>query len=157
MNQLPHESTASATKGIWFVFTDGDDIIRASGSCWTGLDHVYFNDQLVVQAIKRHNHYAFHRNGHNYQVHLCTRSLMHGHLRCTLNKDGKRIGAFSSRRRKFINTRPALTHISVGVLLGLTAGLLPTPGWFGWIFIFASLAITIMSSIKTDQFIVESI
>lgn len=155
MATLPTQSSASASKGIWFVFWCNGNIVRAWGSCWTGVEQIYFNDELVLTSWKRDDHYVFRRDGHEYQIYFCTRSVAQGKIRCRLYQDGVKIGAYHSKRRKVLNMRPTFAHLYAALGAGLVAGLLAMPAWFGLVFIVFSFLITILTAAKTDDFIIE--
>lgn len=155
MAQLPSQSSASVSKGIWFVFQCNGNIVRAWGSCWTGVERIYFNDELVMESWKRDDHYIFQRQGHEYQIFFCTRSVAQGKIRCRLYQDGTQVGAYHSKRRKVLNMRPTIAHLASGLGIGLLAGLLSMPPWFGLVFIVFSFIITLLTTAKTDNFIIE--
>ena len=157
MQNLPTHSSASASKGMWFVFRDRDDTIRTWGSCWTGLERVYFNDQLVAESFKRDDCYVFQHKGHEYQIEFCTRSVAIGRIACSLYKDKQKIGAYNSKRRKVLNVRPTYAYLFAGLGLGLIGGLLNMPPWFIIVLIATSLAITLLTCAKKDQFIIEQV
>lgn len=151
------QSKASIRYGTWFVFNDGDDVIRAHGSCWTGIDRIYFNNDTVIQPYKRNNRYVFIRNNNKYQVVFCRHSVSQGQLRCTLFKNGEKIGDIRSKRLRILNFRPTLLHILTALGLGLLSGIADAPQWTGWFFVTASIALTLITSIKSDTFTVERI
>lgn len=152
---LPEQSRASASKGMWFVFHDGPNVIRAWGSYWTGLERIYFNDDLVVYSAERAEQFDFYHEGNHYRLEFCTRSVAIGQLRCTFIKDGEVISVLRSKRRKVLNVRPIYAHIAVCFAFGVSAGALNLPIWAGVVFIMASCLITLLSNAKTDKFDIE--
>ena len=42
-----------------------------------------------------------------------------------------------------------------GLLVGLIGGLLNMPAWFGVVFIFISLSLTLLTTAKSEDFIIE--
>lgn len=156
MTRLPEQSSASATKGMWFVFAEGGNKIRAWGSCWTGLERVYFNDEMVAQSFKRDNVYVFRHGRDEFQVDFCTRSVSEGKIQCSLHKNGEPVGMFKSKRRRLLNARPILIHLGASLGIGIGAGYMPIPSWFGWVFVVMSLLITLLANAKTDEFVIEN-
>lgn len=142
---------------MWFVFKDGPHFIRAWASYWIGLECIYFGEEQIAQTQKREDNFNFEKYGASYRIEFCTRSVSLGHVRCALYKNGSHIQTISSKRRKVLNTRPVLVHIGAGVILGTLMGLLHLPAWAGITFIMLSLIITLLTSAKKDDFVIEHI
>lgn len=155
MTPLPIQSRASATKGLWFVFKDGEHFIRAWGSYWTGIERIYFDEQLVLHSPTRAQAYEFTRAANHYRVEFCNQSVAIGQLHCAFYKNGQLHSSVRSKRRKVINIRPIYAHIGACLGFGLAAGLLHLPPWSGFICIMLSFAITVLSNAKKDDFIIE--
>lgn len=119
------------------------------------MEQIYFNNELVLTSWRRDDHYVFRRDGHEYQIYFCTRSVAQGKIRCWLYQDGVKIGVYHSRRRKVLNMRPTFAHLYAALGAGFIAGLLAMPAWFGLVFIVFSFLITILTAAKTDDFIIE--
>lgn len=157
LQSLPASSNASLSKGMWYVFYDGNDIIRAWGSGWTGLERVYFNDELVV----RHHHFkrlesvSFEKNNHRYQIQCFSTSLQKWQAHCSFWRDGKKQCTLKCKRRKLFNVRPTAAHMTIGLVGGLISGALQAPVLFGVLFIFMSLSLTLLTTAKTDDFVIE--
>lgn len=157
MEALPENSSASVSKGIYIVFEDGDNRIAACGSCWSGFDHVFFNNRLVALPQKGEGTYGFSQNGHYYRIQYDTSGLPSVHFQCRLYKDGQIIGEIKSTRLKILNIRPSLVHLVAGLSFGLLTGLVQAPAWFALIFISSALALTLLSCVKTDRFAIKQI
>jgi hypothetical protein len=156
-NELPNSSCASLSKGMWYVFHDGQNTIRAWGPGWSGLERIYFNDKMLTHdhTRRRVEDFAFEQDGHRYRVQ-CSNNLWHKwQVHCSVWKDGQPVCTLKCRRRKIFNVRPSLAHLTAGLLAGLIAGLLKMPPWFGVMFIFISLSLTLLTTAKTEDFIIE--
>jgi hypothetical protein len=156
-NELPDNSCASLSKGMWYVFHDGHNTIRAWGPGWSGLERVYFNDHILANCHhrKRVEEFAFERDGHSYRVH-CSNSMRHKwQVHCSFWKDDQPVCTLKCRRRKIFNIRPTFAHLVAGLLVGLIGGILKMPPWFGVMFIFMSIGLTLLSTAKTEDFIIE--
>ena len=152
---LPDVSRASATKGLWLVFKDDDRIIRAWGSYWTGLERIFVNDQLILSSPTRGEVFQFEYDNDQYRIEFSTKSVAMGQLHCCFFKNGTLLSELHSKRRKIINIRPIVAHITTCVGFGFTAGLLQFPVWSGLFFITLSFGVTLLSNAKTDTFIIE--
>ena len=154
---LPSLSNANVNEGMWYVFHDGDTVIRAWGSSWIGFERIYFNDVILdrYSSSQRQDEYCFARNGHLYRIHCQTNNTQRWQVECELWKDGECIQVIKCRRRKLLNVRPTLAHLWVGLTAGLISGLMNMPWWFGIIFIFASINTTLLTTAKTGKFIFE--
>lgn len=142
---------------MWYVFHDGENVIRAWGSGWTGLERVYFNDELVA----RHHHcqhlesISFEKNNHHYRIQCFSTSMQKWQARCEFLRDGKTLCALKCKRRKIFNVRPTTAHLTVGLVVGLIGGVLHAPAIFGVLFIFLSLSLTLLTTAKTEDFVIE--
>lgn len=157
-NTLPALSNANITEGMWYVFYDGDNVIRAWGSSWTGFERVYYND-IILQSYScgsRREQCSFKKNDHFYQIRCKTKNLQRWQVECELWKDRKIVQVIKCKRRKLWNIRPTLAHLWVGLGAGLISGVMKVPGWFGIIFVFVVLATTLLTTAKTGDFIFES-
>ena len=154
---LPDTSSASISKGMWYVFHDGQNTIRAWGSGWTGLERIYFNDQMLADCkhLKRVEQFAFEQEGHLYKVQCSNSNLQKWQVHCSFWKDGHLVCTLKCKRRKVFNVRPTFAHLAAGLLVGVIGGVLKMPAWFGIVFIFISLSLTLLTTAKTDDFIIE--
>ncbi|MCR6650689.1 MAG: hypothetical protein NVV73_03925 [Cellvibrionaceae bacterium] len=145
------------SKGMWYVFHDGDNMIRAWGSGWTGLERVYFNDELVA----RHSHLArmesvcFERGPHRYRIQCLNTSLQKWQAHCFFWRDDLKLCELKCKRKKVFNVRPTMVHLVLGMAVGLAGGALHAPAILGVVFIFLSLSITLLTTAKTEDFIIE--
>lgn len=155
--RLPVWSNASIDEGMWYVFRDGDHIIRAWGSSWTRLKRVYIDDIVVhrYDSGRHREHYAFASDGQIYRIHCRTKNLQRWQVECELWKNDQLVQVIRCKRRKLWNLRPTLAHLSVGLAAGIIGGMLRMPWWFGIVFIFASLTTTLLTTAKTDRFVFE--
>jgi len=154
---LPAVSNASLSKGMWYVFHDGNNVIRAWGSDWTGLERVYFNDEVVA----RHNHLTrmesicFEKDHHQYRIQCTSTSLQKWQAHCVFWRDDIKLCSLKCKRRKIFNIRPTMAHMVVGLTVGLVGGVLQAPAIFGIVFIFLSLSLTLLTTAKTEDFVIE--
>lgn len=154
---LPSASNASLSKGMWYVFHDGDNVIRAWGSGWTGLERVYFNDELVARHphFKRLESICFEKNNHQYRIQCFSTSLQKWQARCVFWRDNEKLCAMKCKRRKIFNVRPTMAHLLAGLIVGLIGGALHAPVIFAVLFIFISLSLTLLTTAKTEDFVFE--
>ena len=154
---LPEHSNASLSKGMWYVFHDGADVIRAWGSGWAGLERIYFNDELV----SRHNHLSrlesmsFEKRNHRYRIECVSTSLQKWQAHCVFWRDDVKLCSLKCKRRKIFDVRPTMAHLVVGLIVGLIGGMLQAPAIFGILFIFLSLSLTLLTTAKTEDFVIE--
>jgi hypothetical protein len=154
---LPSVSTANANNGMWYVFRDGGDVIRAWGSDWMGLERIYFNDQLLVVGnhLKRVDQVSFQHSEHHYELR-CRHYESHRWLvRCTLIKNGVQLYSIRCKRKRLFDIRPTFAHLVAGLAAGILAGLIKAPAWSGIGFIFFALSLTLLTLAKTDDFVIE--
>lgn len=154
---LPSFSVASVSKGMWYVFEDGPNQIRAWGSSWLGLERVYFN-QTIVQHwshLKRKEQYHFSVNGDEYRIECFTKNYEKWQVECILWKNNVKIDGLRCRRKKIVNIRPTLAHLYAGITAGIIGGLFNLPFWYGIVFIFFSMSLTLITTAKTGTFIFE--
>ncbi|MBC6907243.1 hypothetical protein DWB84_17525 [Saccharophagus sp. K07] len=142
---------------MWYVFNDGNNTIRAWGSSWTGLERVYFNDDLIARSnhFKRLEQIIFERDGHQYRIQCSSTSIQKWQVRCTLWRDDQKIASLKCKRRKVFNIRPSLAHLLAGIMVGILGGLLDTPAIFGILFIVISIIVTLVTTMKTSDFVIE--
>lgn len=154
---LPASSNASLSKGMWYVFHDGDNVIRAWGSGWAGLEQVYFNDELVAKnhLYKRLESVNFEKNNRHYHIQCTNTSLQKWQAHCVFWRDGEKLCTLKCKRRKIFNVRPTMAHMTAGLVAGLIGGVLQPPAVFGVLFIFLSLSLTLLTTAKTDDFVIE--
>lgn len=154
---LPSASNASLSKGMWYVFRDGENVIRAWGSGWTGLERVYFNDQLVVRHshFKRPDSIHFEKDNHRYRIQCSNTNSQKWQARCDFWRDGEKVCTMKCRRRKIFDVRPTMAHLVAGLVTGLIGGALHAPALFGVFFIFLSLSLTLLTTAKTEDFVFE--
>jgi hypothetical protein len=156
-NELPAVSNASLSKGMWYVFHDGNNVIRAWGSSWTGLERVYFNDELIARHshLERIESVCFEKGQHRYRIQCISANLQKWQARCIFWRDENKLCALNCKRRKMFNIRPTTAHLTVGLCFGLLGGILQAPALLGVVFIFLSLSLTLLTTAKTADFIIE--
>lgn len=154
---LPQLSNADANHGMWYVFRDGEDVIRAWGSSWTRLEQIYYGNVILKRYpnTRRRGQYSFSKNGHHYRIDCNTGSVQRWQVECELWKDDKLVQVIKCKRRKLWNLRPTFAHLLVGLVTGIVGGVMAMPWWFGIVFIFASLTTILLTTAKTDQIIFE--
>jgi hypothetical protein len=156
-NTLPAVSSASLSKGMWYVFHDGNNVIRAWGSGWAGLERVYFNDELVTRhnQLTRLESICFKKGQHKYLIQCTSNSMQKWQASCVFWRDDVKLCSLKCRRRKVFNIRPTTAHLSAGLCVGLLGGMLHAPAIFGILFVFLSLSLTLLTTAKTEDFIIE--
>jgi len=154
---LPENSCASLSKGMWYVFHDGQNTIRAWGPGWSGLERIYFNDHMLTKGRhrKRVEEFMFEQEGHRYRVQCSSSNRHRWQVHCSFWKDDLPVCTLKCRRRKILNMRPTFAHLTAGLLAGLIGGIFKMPPWFGVIFIFISISLTLLTTAKTEDFIIE--
>lgn len=139
------------------MFSDGEHRVLAWGSYWTGLERIYFDDELVLQSSTREEVFEFQRNNTRYRIEFCPHSIAIGQLRCAFFRDGELLSSLRSKRKKIINIRPVYAHIAACIIFGVLAGLAHLPLWAGFLSIMISFALTLLSNAKADEFIIEEL
>jgi hypothetical protein len=139
MKTLPSGSTGSFTKGLWFLHIDGNNEIKAWGSCINGKEEVYLNDSLVSENRNIHfkNEHTFNDKEDQYKVKFIVTNMMKGELECQFYKNNLLLKAYKSEFT--INRKKLRTVIIPCVIFGALAGLFTFPVEY-W-FIFLSLAL----------------
>ena len=135
MNPLPDASTASVTKGVWFVFPVGTSTIKVWCSGWTGMERVYADGALVSEhrSLRRSSTHTFAVADEEYTVAFQTISLLPLHMECSLLKDGQAKQAYLlkfARRTPlsaayFLRTAFSGANVLIGVAAGLCLHLPP--------------------------------
>lgn len=91
MEKLPEISEASISKGMWFVWNDGSNIVRVWGSGISGKEKIYLNDTLVSERrmLKTNSEYEFEDSNRNlYGVSINVANLQ-GKVECQFKKNGE--------------------------------------------------------------------
>jgi hypothetical protein len=142
---------------MWYVVHDGSNVIRAWGSGWAGLERIYFNDELVARhnQLTRLESICFEKDQHQYRIQCTSTSLQKWQARCVFWRDNVKLCSLKCRRRKIFNIRPTTAHLSAGLIVGLVGGALHAPAIFGILFVFLSLSLTLLTTAKTEDFIIE--
>lgn len=154
---LPHFPSASTKHGMWYVFHDGPNTIRAWGSHWLGLERVYFNDKLLEHwtHLKRRDHYSFNVGGNEYHIQCVNSSENRWQVECLLWRNDEKIDGWVCRRKKLLDIAPTIAYLYAGIFTGMLGGLFNMPVWYGLFFIFLVMIITLVATAKTDRFVFE--
>lgn len=155
--RLPLSPSASTKHGMWYVFHDGTNTIRAWGSHWMGLERIYFNDKLLKHwgHLKKRDEYAFCINGREYRIQCVKSSESRWQVECLLWCNGVKVDGWICRRKRLLNLSPTLAYLYAGIITGMIGGLFKLPPWNGVFFLFLMLLITLVASAKTDRFVFE--
>lgn len=97
---IPQKSESSIKNGIWFIHNDGPNAIQVWGSCFSGKEKVYFNNELVSdqRSVKMQSVHKFEdKNGKNYEVEIKTNSLLKGELECIIKKEDGVLKRFNTK------------------------------------------------------------
>ncbi len=99
MQELPDKSGGGLLRGVWFVFQDGSDVIRAWSSGLTGMERVYVNDELVSQkrSAGLKSEHEFSINGDQFKISFNVISVLKGELLCSLGKNNTMIKKLRTR------------------------------------------------------------
>lgn len=154
---LPDLPTASIDKGLWFVFRDGPNLIRAWGATWVGIEKVYFNNHLIQQYdhLKKQEQYCFSIEGQEYRIQCRANPNIKWQVECLLWRNGSVLESLQCRRRKLVGLRPTHAHLYLCIILGIAAGLFNMPATFGIVFVGASIILTLLTTVKTKNFTFE--
>jgi hypothetical protein len=139
MKPLPSGSTGSFTKGLWFVHTDGSNVIKAWASGMNGKQEVYLNDSLVSESRNIHlkNEHTFNDQNDQYKVDIIVTNIRKGELECQFYKNNLLLKAYKSEFA--INRKKLKAVIMSCAIFGVLAGLFTFPVAY-W-FVFLSLAL----------------
>lgn len=154
---LPQTPTASLNRGMWYVFHDGPNVIRAWGSTWVGLEKIYFNNQLIDSCtkLKRTKQHMFSIGDRKYLIKCITHAQLKWQAECQLWRNGSLLDGLRCKRKKVLELRPTLAHVYLGILLGILGGLLDMPVLYGIVFVGTSIILTLLSTAKTEEFVFE--
>ena len=97
MYTIPTTSQASTFKGFWFIFRDGDTIIAAHGSSWSGRERLFINNELISEqrTYRKRSIHPFIFAEDLYEVVFeVPRQIFWLELKCSLSKNGICIGRF---------------------------------------------------------------
>jgi len=127
MKETKNQNKVTLKKGYIYMFKDGEDDIMARCSAWSGMEEIYFNDDLVSK--KRNlgitSHHQFNVNNHNYKMTFQVKSLLRGCIVCTVNKDSNLIG---SEEKTYYESNVGklswylLLFLGLGIIVGYLAG-----------------------------------
>jgi hypothetical protein len=96
----PEKSQASIKEGIWYVFEDGNNIIKLWCSSLSGKEKLYLNEKLISEkrSMRMTNEYSFKDDsGLNYSLILKTTNLLKGHIVCRLERNGEHVRTIKSK------------------------------------------------------------
>jgi len=117
---------------MWFVFHDGEHIIRAWGSSFSGLERVYVDDEVVSEQrnLKRSSGHAFAIDSDRYVVRFVVVNLLKGQLNCRLLKNGDLLKSIVSGYvgTMFSFSGFLLSVVAAGLVAG-SAAFLQLPPW----------------------------
>jgi|GEM_PF-1833749 len=105
-SNLPNESYINISKGIWFVYHDGESTIRLHNSN-LGNERVYLNEDIVSEqrSMSMINEHHFEgNNGDLYVVKIIVKSLLKGKVECLIYKNQVQVKYFRTKvedRSKF--------------------------------------------------------
>ena len=96
MEELPEKSTYSFKKGLWFVFKNEKETIRFWVASFSGVEKMFFNNELVSEKKSRTNFKTKHNyttvNGDDYEVALSVKIKKKRGNQCVLKKNNVLIG-----------------------------------------------------------------
>ncbi len=94
MTALPTVSTGSVWRGIWFVFSVGDDLLRVWGSA-LGKERIYVNETLVQEGrsfrLRSVRHVTI--RDQEYEV-IVSQNLAKDQLTCQLRRSDRVLAAY---------------------------------------------------------------
>ena len=87
---IPPSSSASAIRGLWFVFQDAGASIAIWVSSLSGKEELYVNGALMAtrRKIALSSTHEVEVNGSKYTVCLSTKNLRRGVFQCVLSRNG---------------------------------------------------------------------
>jgi len=121
---IPSKSESSLKNGIWFIHHDGSNTIQVWGSCLSGKEEIYLNNELVSEQrnIKLQSAYCFEDNNkQKYEVELKTLNLMNGSLKCIIKKDGAVLKTF---RTKYVKGKYSFKRLLILIFAAAIFGVL---------------------------------
>lgn len=145
--QVPNHSSASALRGLWFVFKHEGHKIALWVSSLTGKEEVYVDSHLVAtrRKISLTSVHTVCVNDHMYTISLTTLALSKGCFQATLLRSGEVVQAwrtsYKSRKSTAVSVLtiaaiPALLFVEYGTTLpswlGISGLVLVSAGSFAW-------------------------
>lgn len=112
----------SLRNGYWFYFDDNGLKITAFGSCLSGKEIVFVDDEIVSRRYswRKNSTHSFKHNMDDYEIAYIVTSMARGELACTLKKNGVLL---STLTKAYVPTGVStLRFISFQFLIGLIAG-----------------------------------
>ena len=95
---VPSTSSASALRGLWFVFQHAGLRFALWTSSLTGKEELYLNDALVAvrRKIALTSVHELAVSGATYSLELTTRNLRRGIFECVLRENGSPVAALET-------------------------------------------------------------
>lgn len=80
----------SLRNGYWFYFDDNGLKITAFGSCFSGKEIVFVDDEIVSHGYswRKNSIHSFKHNMDDYEIAYIVTNIARGELACTLKKNG---------------------------------------------------------------------
>lgn len=117
MEKLPESSIASTLNGVWFIWKDGNNIIRVWGSALSGKEKIYLNDTLVSENRNMTTNSAYQfkdSEENNYEVKTNVPSKFKGVVECEFKRNGE---LKNKQICKFISSRKfKIKHLGIFIL-----------------------------------------
>ncbi len=143
---IPEKSQANIKDGIWFVYEDGNNVIKIWGSSISGKEKVFLNETLVSEkrSMRMKSEHAFSDStGSKYIVTFTTTNLMKGILECKIFRNDEQIKTFKSKFQigKSFSLKRILILVLAGVLFATIKRDYNLPDISFWIFLIIVLVI----------------
>lgn len=139
MKAIPSESTGSISKGLWFICKDGNNTLKAWGSCFNGKERVYLNDQLVseTQSIISCKEHTFKDNDDLYKVSLTVDRKSKALVECRFYRNNELLKTLKSEfvKGRILTWKKLSVIILVSVFYGAAAGLFKFPTAYFYFFL----------------------
>jgi hypothetical protein len=145
-SRVPHQSSASALRGLWFVFEQEGHTFAIWASSITGKEEVYVDGHLIAtrRKIALSSIHSVSAGGNEYTITLSTPHLAKGVFRATLARSGRVLQGWTTRYVTRRSTAVSLVSISASAVLILALLRQEATPWYvviGLLFVaFGSLA-----------------
>ena len=141
---VPSHSTASAVRGLWFVFNQDGHTFAIFASALTGKEEVYLDGQLVAvrRKIAFTSAHTVQAGEREYTITLSTPNLKNGVFHATLAQSGTVLQGW---RTRYVTRQSTVTSIATIVVAGALVFMLLRDGPSPWYLVYGVALVAVGS------------